>query len=412
MKSTVYIPKKCKVGFQNRNDTYSGKLGYIIYHDGKVWRKENSWENWRQKEGTPEEIENLLTEFKKRYNHLPDVSSINSLEELKEKYLWATSKFGTDVIPIEFENTPVEGFVLNKKVGGDRYSWNPRQTYTRVYDPRGFEFEITIPNLLYILENTNSIKGKGLEGKFVYGWSGKDLILVPENSPEYQDMLGFTSLQSKKVNKKDLIKGATYVSKNNEKYLYMDLSFHYPAGNILNKSKARKFFFYNLVTKSLEIRTSLEFLAELVTSDFPDDYADYVEKLESHYEYSPVVDVDKVYLQNIEEIDQVLKDNNTLFIELDQNRNYKVSTGTDSIESFFSKLNKGYSYLSIHKINIDKNVNSQFEYSSFYHNQYQIDHMKIKSMIFLLDNPSFKDIPSLKFFKVKRKLQNGKETTI
>lgn len=28
-----------------------------------------------------------------------------------------------------------------------------------------FEFEITIENLLYILENANPIKGKGLEGE-------------------------------------------------------------------------------------------------------------------------------------------------------------------------------------------------------------------------------------------------------
>lgn len=68
------------------------------------------------------------------------------------------------MIPYEFDNVPTSGFVLNKKVGGDRYSYNPRQTYCRVYDPRGFEFEITVPNLLFILEESNSFKGKGLEG--------------------------------------------------------------------------------------------------------------------------------------------------------------------------------------------------------------------------------------------------------
>jgi hypothetical protein len=40
-----------------------------------------------------------------------------------------------------------------------------------VYDPRGFEFEISIPNLLYILQECTSTKGKGLDGEFVYlGW--------------------------------------------------------------------------------------------------------------------------------------------------------------------------------------------------------------------------------------------------
>ena len=47
----LYLPEKCKVGLQIRQGTYTGKLGYIIYHDGKVWRKETSWESWRHKEG-------------------------------------------------------------------------------------------------------------------------------------------------------------------------------------------------------------------------------------------------------------------------------------------------------------------------------------------------------------------------
>jgi hypothetical protein len=68
-----------------------------------------------------------------------------------------TSK-NKEIIPVEYTNEPLDGFVLNKKVGGYKSDWNFRQAYCRVYDPRGFEFEITIPNLLYILENANSIK--------------------------------------------------------------------------------------------------------------------------------------------------------------------------------------------------------------------------------------------------------------
>jgi hypothetical protein len=49
----------------------------------------------------------------------------------------------------------------------------------RVYDPRNFEFEISVANLLYILEETSSLKGKGLEGEFVYAWEGKELVLLP-----------------------------------------------------------------------------------------------------------------------------------------------------------------------------------------------------------------------------------------
>jgi hypothetical protein len=66
------IPDTIKVGFQNRQGTYTGKLAYVVYKDKKgVLRKEKSWNGWKD-----------------------------------------------DKIPAqEFENVPTDGFVLNKKVG-------------------------------------------------------------------------------------------------------------------------------------------------------------------------------------------------------------------------------------------------------------------------------------------------------
>ena len=192
----LIIPTKCKVGFNTRGDTYTGKLGYIIYNDGKVWRKEPSWESWKQ---NPGQIINT---------HNGD-------------YKWYNAVLGEDFLPIEFDNIPTEGFVLNKKAGGGRYSWNPRQTYCRVYDPRGWEFEITIPNLLFILECSNSMKGKGIEGEFVYSWDGKDLVLLPCNSDNFQSSKQFTELQKGKVEAKNLKVGATYIDKSGNNLLYL-----------------------------------------------------------------------------------------------------------------------------------------------------------------------------------------------
>ncbi len=179
MKTNIFIPTKINVGFQNRRDTYSGKLAYVIYFDekGKL-RKETSWQNWRDKD-IPNEI---------------------------------------------FDNEPTEGFVLNKKVGGVEESYyDVRKTYVRVYDPRGFEFEIQIPNLLWILENCNCIKGKGLEGQFVYGWDGKELVLVPVESPDYNEITEKNKIihNNEFIKAKDLIIGATYENLNGEKYVYM-----------------------------------------------------------------------------------------------------------------------------------------------------------------------------------------------
>lgn len=178
---SIFLPKKINVGFQNRNDTYTNKLAYVTYFDEKdKLRKEPSWNGWRDKE-IPNEI---------------------------------------------YTNEPTEGFVLNKKVGGDRYSWNPRQTYTRVYDPRGFEFEITIPNLLWILENCNCIKGKGLEGEFVYGWDRGELLLIPTESPDYIKIKeGSETIHNNTfIKAKDLIIGLTYEDLNGEQYVYMGKS--------------------------------------------------------------------------------------------------------------------------------------------------------------------------------------------
>ena len=176
----IYIPNKIKVGYCNRKDTYTGKLAYVIYYDenGKL-RKETSWQNWRDK----------------------------------------------DIDPDDFENVPTEGFVLNRKAGGveEQWGWNARKTYCRVYDPRGFEFEIDIVNLLFILEHCDSIKGKGLIGEFVYGWDGKDLVLLPVDSPDYKKHMELSKVvnSNNKIKAKDLKIGATYINKNNEEYVYM-----------------------------------------------------------------------------------------------------------------------------------------------------------------------------------------------
>lgn len=181
MSTNIFIPKKIKVGFQNRSDTYTNKLAYIIYYDqNNKLRKETSWQRWRD------------------------------------------NKIDSE----DYDNEPTSGFVLNKKVGGYQSYYNMRQTYTRVYDPRGFEFEITVPNLIYILENTSSIKGKGLEGEFVYGWDGKDLLLIPTSAPEYQEMqeLATTLYDGEPIKAKDLIIGATYATATGEEWVYMGKS--------------------------------------------------------------------------------------------------------------------------------------------------------------------------------------------
>ena len=174
--SQLNIPKKIKVGYQERGGTYTGRLAYIIYYDqkGKL-RKERSWNGWRD----------------------------NKID------------------PDEFDNEPTDGFVLNKKAGDYSSRWGGRIAYSRVYDPRGFEFEITVDNLLFILQECDCIKGKGLVGEFVYAWEGTSLVLLPASRPEYKESLEFTNLQTKKVTKKDMREGCLYQAKDTTTYMYL-----------------------------------------------------------------------------------------------------------------------------------------------------------------------------------------------
>ena len=164
--NNFFIPQKLAIGFQNRSNTYTGKLGYVTYYDNKgVMRKDKSWNGWRD----------------------------------------------DSIDPLYIDNVPTEGFVLNRSVGGGR-GWDARDTWTRIWDPRGFEFEISIENLLWILEWSACSPGKGLEQKFVYSWRGTDLILMPVNSDDYKASMEVSKKMFSKTSfkEKDLVPGTLY----------------------------------------------------------------------------------------------------------------------------------------------------------------------------------------------------------
>ena len=248
----LYIPAKLKVGFNNRKDTYTGKLAYVIYQDDKgKWRKETSWENWKD-------------------------------DKIETEYI---------------DNEPKSGFVINKGVGGARasYGWNARNEYIRVYDPRGFEFEISVPNLLFILQETSSLKGKGLEGEFVYSWSGKELVLLPTSSKDYEQSMTFTKNQAKKVYAKDLKKAHLYKTKNNEDYLYIDRLDYYRKSEWKDDNKKGKIIhekghiFYNMKNNRFLVLKNMNKLAHENGKIDAIAYADIHEKyMQSIHGSAPV----------------------------------------------------------------------------------------------------------------------------
>lgn len=253
MTAQLFIPAKIKVGYQNRSDTYTKKLAYVVYFDqtGKL-RKEKSWLNWCD-------------------------SKIDSHE---------------------FDNEPTEGFVLNKGVGGTRhsYGWNTRNEYIRVYDPRDFEFEISVANLLFILRECDCSKGKGLEGKFVYAWQGTELILLPESSSDYQNSKDYTKLQSENVKAKNLILGASYLTKLQKPLIYLGKYDYWhicPNASYYSKKDTtcpnKKFVFWN--GKNFEFLDNIKSLATLISVSPSPDYTELVEKYYKSFNGSKIVSV-------------------------------------------------------------------------------------------------------------------------
>lgn len=261
MKSKMYKPNQINVGYQLRGDTYTGQLGYVIYfdEDGKL-RKEASWNSWRD-----ERIPNTI-----------------------------------------FDNEPTEGFVLNRS-GGGRPSWSDRKAFVRVYDPRGFEFEIDVANLMYILECCPVGKGKVLEGKLVYVWDGKELVLLPVESPDYKDIDNYTQLLNNKeyIKGKDLKVGYTYVDKNDEKYVYLG-KFHEYDGK--EKSKTKKFFFAEEYSWRKDFPWYLKTIGSLgkkfikeLEIGCVEDFTPFQNLLETSARYSPIDDTkDKLVPMELE----------------------------------------------------------------------------------------------------------------
>ena len=242
----LHIPTKLKLGTQKRNDTYSGILGFITYElpDGTNKHKK-SWDNWRD----------------------------------------------SSLVVKEFDNLPTEGFVLNKREGGGgRWSYNEREAKIRVWDPRGFEFEITIENMLDLLSQCGSYPGKGLEGEFVYGWDNLRLSLIPVKSEMYKNSMVFTNLNTKSIEESNLIIGATYVSKVVRNYIYLG-HVHWSTSASISK----KHVFYDIKSDNLTTLLVKDIATCLDTTPVQ-NIAELITKMESSGHYFTL---DKIKIDSI-----------------------------------------------------------------------------------------------------------------
>lgn len=264
----LFIPSKIKVGFQNRSETFTGKLAYVIYYDSKgVLRKEESWKSWRD-----EKIE-----------------------------------------PLEIDNTPRSGYLFNKGVQRGGYHWSSGRSLIRVYDPRDFEFEISVDNLMGILMHSD-ISKRDIVEECVFAWQGKDLVLLPVSSEEYQSSVAYTKKLSEKVSAKSLVKGYTYNQKRSDDVLtYVgyfewfdwaldkDLKIapqtnknrHYEEFETSHHSLGKKHIFFNEKTSSFNPIT-IETLSSVNTEEVVSNYSMIVENFFKTINSQEIVDVKNI----------------------------------------------------------------------------------------------------------------------
>lgn len=257
-----YIPKKIKVGFQtNRKDTLDGKLAYVIYYDDKgKLRKETSWNGWRNE---------------------------------KEPVL-------------DLDNEPISGICLSK--GHTRYYYSSysrggKSVVIRVYDPRGFEFEISPSNLVDILAHTDCIK-QDLQSKMVYAWDGTELVLLSVNSEEYKESKKHTDLQGLKVSAKELVAGRTYMDKHQRELVYLGYHKYYEwdwnHGNYPRTRKwKKKHVFHDGSDKNGLVNMSAipTNICKCISEECSEMYSDYMDGLAKNINYN---DIESIVAKKIE----------------------------------------------------------------------------------------------------------------
>lgn len=377
MKDQLYIPKEIRVGFQERKDTFTGKLAYVIYVDGKgVLRKEASWNSWRDQK----------------------------------------------IEPLSFNNEPTSGFMINKNIA--RYNWShfsSNRSYIRIHDPRGFEFEVTPENLIGILMSGNC-NHRVLDGEFVYSWSGTELVLLPVNTDAYQNSLKFTKLQTEKISTKNLVPGLVYRNKRQEDYVYLG-RFMWYTYDWNRKTQGyerigRKSFIFMEEEELSEARnnfhvvTSLSSFAEKV-SDVPSanyaammDRLNLTENISARMEGIVKMPIDVAKLGDAREIGWIdLGDGlyENVIAEYGNNRSFKQKVNRNSDK----KIN-----LVFYKYKLEGHVMtpvSETKYRKSYwgrSDEPYFEHIKRDERL------SYEEIENLNLFAIKFKLENGKESRL
>lgn len=120
--------------------------------------------------------------------------------------------------PFVIDNAPVDGYKVAEEIR--RYGWGKGNVVWRMVDPRGFEFEISSPNLASILD-CSTIKNGVIEGACVFGRNGAQNVLLPISSQPYRTATNNTTRAGKRIPLKEVKVGDVIVLKDGRTGIYL-----------------------------------------------------------------------------------------------------------------------------------------------------------------------------------------------
>lgn len=256
------------------------------------------------------------------------------------------------------KNIPQKGFSINKNT----YSEADYKSYVdgvTIFDPRGFEFSISIGNFLHLVRN-NVIDHGEIVAECILSWSVKGtLVLLTTNSVGYKEALEYTQKQHLKFDAEDLKKGLTYFTKNSkdpivylgrfkfnnpDKFTYIEKEM----GFSFNPSKQLRHVFYNRKSnKFINIMIGKN-IAGILDNETCIDINEILEQFKNSVENKSFkkISFEKATNSNFNEIDNknkfmVIKKDNFILLEpviyVDQKRGYETHI---NFETYILEENK------------------------------------------------------------------------
>ena len=208
------IPKQLYITFNRRDD---GLLGFASPYgtDSAFKKRKITQDGWALNSYSDHETGQT---FKYKMNDDLTVTMIEEQHAKSSKHpdIWGWYETPTSVkespAPVELhpkilDNTLQAGFEVSKSVRRHS-SWGNGNVKWQITDPRGFNLEITSPNMARIIDCATIIEGV-IQEKCVWGREGANNVLLPETSDIYQAAFVKTSIIDKAIQMKDIPLGST-----------------------------------------------------------------------------------------------------------------------------------------------------------------------------------------------------------